>query len=1045
MESPEESSETTETTEESTEEFVEETEESTEETVEEPETIAESTKEPQETTEIDTESTEKTTEETTEAEEALTEKIAEAESTAETEEEDDREVTVEIIPRLFNAGVAITLTGEDAKNDYTFIKFYYREKGAENWENIRYVQLQPGKRELSISSYQGERLKEKTTYEYVSGIGEGYYTEMEDLTKIVKGEFTTPADERALQECKVYADYETAVIDAGFTGNKYNWSTHMQLFYREAGTEQWCSCSEVRSEEESHRFQFKLGSYYPFLDEGTKYEYAVVMAKYFDIPESPDEVTDANRKLTGTFETKKRNYELNIEVDEESITTKSGVLKVSAKGDGEDEKLYVDLTLNNGKSYPIILCKSKNYTESLRIKELSGDVQYSVTKAELYTKVYTKKIVIGTYTPDVSFRTKQYEETEAVNLSLNEIGLNLANAGECKTLYATVIPENANQNVTWSTSDSGVAYVYGGKVYANGVGEAVITAKAGSENEVTATCKVTVGSYVVGQKKESGYEKVTKLTISKNESIDSLMLLQKNGEELIPAEEFNVTVIGSNIAKWEDGKLTGTGEGTTSVRFEKDGVYSFLKLEVTEEPKDFAITGIDASDKKYPAIAGENGTYVIAYKEGVNYTVRGQFDSGDSFDTALFGWTSSDETVAVVEAGVITPKKAGEVVITAAHGEKAGSKEVKLIIKETAEMKADTVYALTNLKKKMCLKDLNLAAVAGEGWEWKMPDTALYTLPVNDGSYFFEATYTKDDKYACEEMVNVCIGTFTKLEVCEKEGNHNHVLQTEKDEMYLQIVPEYTGTISQEYSTYIPEVKGLDITWDKENNRYKITASKEGKYVLKPEIRVKDGDEEKTVLTGKYEIKAVKDAQVCSIKVTTDTKGVTVDAISGLIRLNYSEELKEQPIVLNAVVQDKAGNEIATALEWKIADKAAATIKYDKKNSHQASFTVKGTGGNTTLTVKAKDAAGYTIEMPLEIRDIRPRVDREQVTVNLAYDFDDYYSDELNEQSGNMIEIVGIYDNHIRDMVLYQNDKKTLETRFDLSVKSVDNGDLFNA
>ena len=116
------------------------------------------------------------------------------------------------------------------------------------------------------------------------------------------------------------------------------------------------------------------------------------------------------------------------------------------------------------------------------------------------------------------------------------------------------------------------------------------------------------------------------------------------------------------------------------------------------------------------------------------------------------------------------------------------------------------------------------------------------------------------------EQINVCIGTVTKLVVAELEKNHNHILQTNGDEMYLQIIPEYTGTISAEYSSYIPTVNGLNISWDEANNRYVITASKEGQYVLKPEIRVKVDGEEKTILTGKYEIKAVKDAQVYSIK-----------------------------------------------------------------------------------------------------------------------------------------------------------------------------------
>lgn len=62
---------------------------------------------------------------------------------------------------------------------------------------------------------------------------------------------------------------------------------------------------------------------------------------------------------------------------------------------------------------------------------------------------------------------------------------------ESITLIATVSPENAaDKAVTWESSNPLVAVVNsGGRVTAVGIGEAVITAKAG---EKSATCKVTV-------------------------------------------------------------------------------------------------------------------------------------------------------------------------------------------------------------------------------------------------------------------------------------------------------------------------------------------------------------------------------------------------------------------------------------------------------------------------------------------------------------------------------------------------------------------------
>ncbi len=82
--------------------------------------------------------------------------------------------------------------------------------------------------------------------------------------------------------------------------------------------------------------------------------------------------------------------------------------------------------------------------------------------------------------------------------------------GKTATVTATVSPRNAtNKRVTWSSSDAGVATVENGIVTAVAVGEATITAKAGS---YTATCEVNVVEITVDALDNDYYPAGTTLT-----------------------------------------------------------------------------------------------------------------------------------------------------------------------------------------------------------------------------------------------------------------------------------------------------------------------------------------------------------------------------------------------------------------------------------------------------------------------------------------------------------------------------------------------------
>ena len=83
-------------------------------------------------------------------------------------------------------------------------------------------------------------------------------------------------------------------------------------------------------------------------------------------------------------------------------------------------------------------------------------------------------------------------EVQSITLSPTTLSLGV---GQSQTLTATVLPNNAtDKTVTWTSNNTSVASVANGKVTANAVGTATITARAGTK---TATCLVTVNKGVV--------------------------------------------------------------------------------------------------------------------------------------------------------------------------------------------------------------------------------------------------------------------------------------------------------------------------------------------------------------------------------------------------------------------------------------------------------------------------------------------------------------------------------------------------------------------
>lgn len=82
------------------------------------------------------------------------------------------------------------------------------------------------------------------------------------------------------------------------------------------------------------------------------------------------------------------------------------------------------------------------------------------------------------------------EETEIKSIEISPTSIEL-NYGETYRMNVTILPSDANQDVTWSSSNPSVAFVNSSNILgANGYGTAVVTATA--SNGLEASCTVTV-------------------------------------------------------------------------------------------------------------------------------------------------------------------------------------------------------------------------------------------------------------------------------------------------------------------------------------------------------------------------------------------------------------------------------------------------------------------------------------------------------------------------------------------------------------------------
>lgn len=239
------------------------------------------------------------------------------------------------------------------------------------------------------------------------------------------------------------------------------------------------------------------------------------------------------------------------------------------------------------------------------------------------------------------------------------LNVNETSAAETAQLTATVAPADADQNVTWSSSNTAVATVSNtGLVTAVRPGTAVITATKGTQS---ASYNVTVTATL-----EAISLNETTLNILKNQTADLTVTYNPtytDSDKTITWESSD-----STIAKVENGKVTGLKAGTATITA-KSSVAGVSDKTCTVTVTEVPLNSIALNKTDFELNRNQSETLSVIY------------NPNNTTDSKNVTWTSSDSNIVKVDNnGKVTAVKVGEATITAKVGSKTAT--VKITVPE---------------------------------------------------------------------------------------------------------------------------------------------------------------------------------------------------------------------------------------------------------------------------------------------------------------------------------------------------------------------------
>lgn len=317
------------------------------------------------------------------------------------------------------------------------------------------------------------------------------------------------------------------------------------------------------------------------------------------------------------------------------------------------------------------------------LKEGNAIITVATSNGKVKDTTYVTVYKSGTTTVVDGEPVKTTVYPKSINISNNDITLKV---GSTISVVATVLPSDANQSLSWTSSNSRVAIVdSNGLITAISPGTAIIVAK--TVNDITANIKVTVGDYSVKLKSISVNTNYLVMPLGKTMQLSVLYNPKTASNKTITWKSSNSKVVIVNSS----GYIKAVGPGTAIIKATSaDGGYTdTATIEVTGSGTSISASEIVFKESSYSV--GINGTISLNPIITPNNT---------TFKAIKF--TSSDASIATVdENGLVKGLKEGTVNITATLTHNNLKATTKVVVKyiPVTSIKLNNVQAEATIKK----------------------------------------------------------------------------------------------------------------------------------------------------------------------------------------------------------------------------------------------------------------------------------------------------------------------------------------------------------